>query len=233
MKNNVRLTPLVRIASILAMLIVGWMGYAYWQVRELDPEGGCKELKYLSLCWSAWEPAWMGGLPWNFRALPSDQEMIERFIKHRSDFENLKNMTVQKYYYGNLSGQGNEGIGVWRSESFAYYPRTPEEQQKHISRTWADLFRVADTRYVKDATADDLALLLRSKSYVYFRSPPQIKDGYVYSPPDEDGKPIYRVKVLPSLDGPPWPSNWKRRECLLRPIEPQWFLALCRDRVGG
>jgi hypothetical protein len=205
------------------------LGYAYWQIRELDPEGGCKEMKYWSLCWNAWEDSWMSGLPWRFRALPTDQEMIDRFRKHHGDFEAMKDKAV-KTSQGDIWREWEDTSGVYRSEPFASYPRTPEEKARHTSRTWAYSFRVEDTRYVKDASIQDLAMLMRTKGYVYFRSPPQIEDGYLRGLP---GQPKYLFRVLPSLDGPPWPSDWKSGDCWLRQIEPQWFLALCRDRVGG
>lgn len=224
-----RLMRRSKLVLILVLLLSGWLGYAYWQIRELDPEGGCKEIKYWSLCWNAWEDSWMSPLPWGFRVLPTDQEMTDRFREYRSDFEAMKDKAI-KTRDGDIWREWEDKIGVLGSESFARYPLTPEEKSKYTSRTWAYLFPVSETRYIKDATSQDLAMLLRTKGYIYFRSPPQVEGGHLLGLP---GHPKYPVRMLPSLDGPPWPSDWKSGYCWLRQIEPQWFLALCRDRVGG
>lgn len=227
-----KLTRWSRLLLILGLLLVSWLSYAYWQIRNLDPEGGCKDSKYLSMCMGAWEAAWMSGLSWHFRTLPTDQEMVERFRAHRSDFEMMKNKAV-KTYEGDIWREWEGKIGVLGSESLVSYPQTPEEKAKHISRTWAYLFPIAETRYVKNATSEDLAMLMRTKGYVYFHSPPRVNGEYLFGLPDAGGKPAWRAHLLSSLNGPPWPSDWKSGNCWLRQIEPQWFLALCRDRVGG
>jgi hypothetical protein len=221
-----------KLALMSALLLVGWMGYAYWQIRNLDPEGSCKELKYFSLCSGAWMDAWGVGLPWYFKTLPTDEEMIERFRTHRGDFEAMKNKAVS-FVGGEVYREWEKETGVYGTERFAHYPPTPEDDAKNSVRDWGYFFRVADSRYVKDATSEDMAMLMRTKGYVYFRSPPIVDGEYVMGFPDAAGKPLWRWRLLPSLNGPPWPSDWKTGHCWLRQIESQWFLALCRDQVGG
>jgi len=64
------------------------------------------------------------------------------------------------------------------------------------------------------------------KQYVYFPAAPTIKNGRLLrAAPLTEKIPGYRV--LDSLDMPP--SDWQRTECLLRAIEQQWFLRLCRS----
>lgn len=227
-----RLTIRSRLVLIFGLLLAGWLGYAYWQIRQFDPEGGCKELKYFSLCSDAWVSAWMVGLPWHFQMLPTDEEMIARFKTHCGDFEAMKSKAVS-IVGGDVYREWENETGVYGTDSLAYYPMTPEEKATNTARDWGYFFRVADTRYVKDAISDDMAMLLRTKGYVYFRSPPLLDGEYVMGFPNASGRPLWRWRLLPSLDGPPWPPDWKSGECLLRKIEPQWFLSLCRDRVGG
>lgn len=219
-----------KLALISALLLVGWMGYAYWQIRNLDPEDGCKELKYFSLCSGAWIEAWEVGLPWYFRTLPTDEEMINRFRTHRSDFEAMKNKAMGNSA-GFLGREWEDKTGVQGAERFALYPQT-SKKAKLISDLWAVEFGVEETRYVKDATSDDMAMLRRTKGYVYFRTSPQVEGEYLLDFPHE-GYPQRRWRLLPSLNGPPWPSDWKSGHCWMRQIEPQWFLSLCRDQVGG
>lgn len=220
-----------KLSLVFGLLLVGWLGYAYWQIRNLDPEGGCKELKYFSLCSGAWIDAWVVGLPWHFQTLPTDEEMIERFRTHRNDFEAMKNRAVQ-FVGGLVDRQWEKETGVYGGERFAVYPMTLEDKEKNILRDWGYEFRVADTRYVKDATSDDMAMLLRTKGYVYFLSPPQMEGEYILGFSHE-GYPKLRWKLLSSLNGPPWPTDWQSGRCWMRQIEPQWFLSLCRDQVGG
>lgn len=221
-----------RLALILGLLLLaGWLGYAYWQISNLDPEGGCKELKYWSFCARAWERTW-GGLGWHFQSLPTDQEMIDRFKTYRSDFEEMAEEITRASYIGIviLDRKWADKLDLSVAESIVSYPQTQDDKTRNILRSWAYLLRVADTRYVRGATHRDLDMLLRTKGYVYFRSPPQIEGGYLVPLPNH-WKLV--TPVLPSLDGPPWPSDWKSGNCWLRQIEPQWFLALCRDMVGG
>ncbi|MDP1871282.1 MAG: hypothetical protein Q8K61_06615 [Gallionella sp.] len=214
-----------------ALLLVGWMGYAYWQIRNLDPEGGCKEVKYFSLCSGAWIDAWVVGLPWHFQTLPSDEEMIGRFKMHRSDFEAMKNRAV-KFDGGLVDRQWEKETGVYGGESVLLYPETPEEKVKHSAREWGYEFWVASTRYVTDSTTDDMTKLLWSKGYIYFKTPPQVEGEYLLDFPHE-GYPQRRWRLSPSLNGPPWPSDLKSGHCWMRQIESQWFLSLCRDQFNG
>lgn len=232
MKNNTNMLIKYRLVVMTCLLLAGWMGYAYWQTRNLDPEGGCKDTQYFSLCFNAWSMTWFGFGAWDFKRLPTDEEMIERFKVHRLDFETMKNKLLENF--GGFIMDEKSETGVYWGDRFASYPLTQDEKIKHISRDWGYEFRVADTRYVKDATSQDLSMLLRTKGYVYFRSPPQVENGYVQGFPYREGETARpRWRLLPSLNGPPWPEDWKSEHCWLRQIEPQWFLSLCRDQVGG
>lgn len=220
-----------RLPVVAGLLFAVWSGYAYWQIRSLDPEGGCKELKYFSLCSGAWVSTWFSPLSWHFQTLPSDEEMIERFRAHRGDFEAMKNKAV-KFVGGLVDRQWEKETGVYGGERFAVYPMISKDGEKNILQDWGYEFRVADTRYVKDATSDDMAMLLRTKGYIYFRTPPQVDGEYLLGFSRGD-YPKLKWRLLPNLNGPPWPSDWETGHCWMRQIEPQWFLSLCRDQVGG
>lgn len=86
------------------------------------------------------------------------------------------------------------------------------------------------------------------KEYVFFPEVPRIKDGVLLGPlsivtgkfpgaellgyqfHEKEGVATtqYRIRVLPSLNR--LPSHWKGFECVLRQIEPQWFLQMCNGR---
>lgn len=224
-----------KLAIAASLLLIGWMGYAYWKTIHLDPEGGCKESQYFSLCFNAWTMTWTDG-EWAFQTLPTDEEMIERFKKNRDDFDAMKLNVLSKPYVI-LEEKWEGKSGIYTADRFAFYAETPENKLKQVLHEdeWAYQFWFdnASTRYVKDATSQDLAMLLRSKGYVYFRSPPHVEGGYVNGFIQKEGYPRIRWRLLPSLNGPPWPEDWKLEKCWLRQIEPQWFLSLCRDQVGG
>lgn len=86
----------------------------------------------------------------------------------------------------------------------------------------ADLTQVmqielADTRY---------KMFVARKIYIHFPQPPMIQNNriMVYGHRYETLVPAERI--LSSLDNPP--SDWKPGECLLRPIDTQWFMATCQ-----
>ncbi|MFZ5774959.1 MAG: hypothetical protein ACOY3Z_05700 [Thermodesulfobacteriota bacterium] len=68
------------------------------------------------------------------------------------------------------------------------------------------------------------------KGYYYFPQPPRIENGHIveagYSLIDHAyTRPGQRV--LESLDD--FPPDWKRGECVLKPIDGRWFITLCRS----
>lgn len=67
------------------------------------------------------------------------------------------------------------------------------------------------------------------KPYYYFPQPPQIENGHIveasYSMRDQAyTRPGQRVRE--SLDE--FPPAWKRGECVLKPIDEHWLIAICR-----
>lgn len=73
----------------------------------------------------------------------------------------------------------------------------------------------------------------RLKGYLYFPLPePRIEQGKLLGAMQFADGQRRPWRVLEQLDGD-WPEDWASGECLLRRIEPQWFLILCKDHVGG
>jgi hypothetical protein len=199
---------------IVAVLLLG-LAYTYWQVRQVDPEGGCTELQYLSLCLEAW----LDNDATEFKRLPSDRELMERFRTYHADFDVLARRAERLQGSESMTGWRDK-LGITDAEVFADDP-------------WAFLFSVAWSKYVRGVNPKDWPLVNHLKGYIYFASPLRVDGPFLLGPPGKDGTPKYRERLLETLDGPPWPSEWRPRECVLRRIEPQWFLAICKDRVGG
>lgn len=67
------------------------------------------------------------------------------------------------------------------------------------------------------------------KSYYFFPQVPRIEHGHILVPHESPRYPGYRLgqRVFDSLDG--YPPNWKQGECVLKPIDSQWFIAMCRS----
>ena len=68
------------------------------------------------------------------------------------------------------------------------------------------------------------------KGYYYFPQPPRIENGHIveagYSLIDH-AYTRSGQRVLKSLDG--FPPDWKRGECVLKPIDDRWFITMCRS----
>lgn len=67
------------------------------------------------------------------------------------------------------------------------------------------------------------------KSYYFFPQAPRIENGHVLVPDSSSHLPGFRSgqRVFDSLDG--YPPKWEQGECVLRPIDAQWFIAMCRS----
>lgn len=67
------------------------------------------------------------------------------------------------------------------------------------------------------------------KRYVNFPQPPRVEDSWLLEPTyDMQDRPTTRkaYRVFDSLDG--YPPAWERGECVLKRIDAQWFIAMCR-----
>ena len=213
---------------VIVSIIFVLLGYPYLQIRNLDPEGGCKELKYLPLCAQArWDELFGGVFPWHFETLPADQEMIDNFEKHQDEFESImKNDSRNRW----IEKTKADHLGLFEYINYFSFVPKAEETKQQMMLFWAYELEAASTRYVKGARGTDMSMLLRTKGYVYFTTPPLIKNGVLFHP---DHSPSRQFKLVNNLDGPPWPLDWQSGRCWLRQLNERWFLSLCRDQIGG
>lgn len=69
-----------------------------------------------------------------------------------------------------------------------------------------------------------------SKEYWHYPQPPRIGDGSILTPGyGWNDEPTVRKsrRVLDSLDD--YPPDWQPGECVLRRIDPHWFIAMCKS----
>jgi hypothetical protein len=216
------------LARVLILFLVAGLASIYWQIRNIDPEGACKDFGNFSMCWDAWVEYDHSGL---FKKLPTDQELIGRFHSYRGDFDKISNMAMPEVVPHEL----RKRTGVWVSSSLGYWPSTmysdtPKSDKDH--QGFARSFSVDETMYIAGA-GKDWPNVNRVKGYAYFPLPtPRIENGHVIGLIGQDGRKLSSWRVLDQLDGD-WPADWAHYECLLRRIEPQWFLFLCKDHIGG
>lgn len=218
--------------ATLALLLVIAFASVYWNVRSIDPEGACKDLRNFSLCADAWFNHNYDGA---FHKLPTDQEMIDNFKEYRTDFEGILNKLQRGYVSLDILSTESIRSGIYAS--YRLMPWTPNVyssphfEDPASNREWSWQFHVDSTLYIEGAE-EHWPWVNRLKGYAYFPLPvPQIAQGRLIGPVLKNGQP-FSWRVLDQLDGN-WPADWAHDECLLRRIEAQWFLFLCKDHVGG
>jgi hypothetical protein len=224
------------IAKLIVLFVLAGLLSIYWQIRNVDPEGACKGLGNFSMCWDAWMEYDHDGL---FKKLPTDQKMIDNFKKYRNDFDAIKDKVIsqQNYYMSFVNSDFRKQTGVWWVGAFGYWPSTTYlySLKPEIKGRYQELalsFIAESTMYISGAEKN-WPHINRQKGYAYFPVPaPQIENGHVNVLTDINGHKTNSWRVLNQLDSN-WPTDWASYECLLRPIEPQWFLFICKDHIGG
>jgi len=170
--------------------------------------------------------------------IPGDQEMIDHFRANRQGFVRL--VEDYKFNGGAIPGTGTKGpevaqqldeLGLERMariyELWLPNPYSPETGKRAAAPGGSRRF---EFHAINFGYGESLEVRgpggIYWKQYVYFPAVPTIKQGRLLrAAPMTEKVPGYRV--LDSLDTPP--VDWKRAECLLRAIAPQWFLRLCRS----
>jgi hypothetical protein len=164
--------------------------------------------------------------------------MIERFNQYRQDLDAIKERAMSRGSYSsdriNLEWVARHGVHdvysmmPWPSSIYS----TSHFVDPASKREWAYEFHVDSTLYIAGA-GKEWPRVNRLKGYLYFPLPePRIEQRRLLGPIHFTSGQRRSWRVLPQLDQD-WPEDWASGECLLRRIEPQWFLFLCKDHVGG
>lgn len=229
-----RIGKKIQFAFLLVLLFPATC--TYLEYRNVDPEGACKGYKNIGICMLALYEAHY------FSPLPSDDEMIEHFERNRQEFENMakyetfseRDNTVAKRCWKYGWAKPN----IRKYEKFCRMPQDIySTQEKGISSCfsgdrgeWAYALEMERTIYILDA---DYSWPHNSheKGYVYFPIAPKIENGRVIGPKMKDG-PRMTWRLFDTLDNT-WPTDMERNEYILKQIEPQWFLYISKDHIGG
>lgn len=238
-----RLGEKIRFAFLMLLLFP--VTCTYLEYRNVDPEGACKGYKNFDLCSDAWF------YQEHFSLLPTDDEMIEHFRKNRQKFESMKDdalvargrkseeMWVARYKAivptgtvytfwppGNYFAQ--EKYDPTRCWIFHSYPPSFEISGHHPT---AFAFEVKSSMYINGVAYKDWPFVSHEKGYVYFLTPPVVGKNLVIVQKMETGSKC-TWRLLDQLDGK-WTEDLKMNEFVLRQIEPQWFLYISKDHIGG
>jgi hypothetical protein len=178
-----------------------------------------------------------------FRSLPSDEEMIENFNKHRADFERLVHI-----YREDLSVASEVGHLIPTPEIEAVMDRINVVEVYDDGSVWLPpdpYAKEAESRadlWIKAASKDPAARTLSGvrlayahgrvirpkylvsawKDYYYVPFVPTIQNRELRIPGGGSDGP---ARVLPTLDT--YPPHFKPLECVYRQISPQWFIRMC------
>ncbi len=166
------------------------------------------------------------------RSLPTDEEMIEHFRRHRGDFELLAAI-FQQFNPADGEARGRieklrNRLNITRILAFR-----PHERYRYLGSNGKFETRVEGERVAPDPEARSF----RALRFRYAHAPVKTSDGfdlhkgYYYTPfvpkvrhgrldtPDSSGW------VFPSLNR--LPSELLPTTCVSRQFEPQWFVVIC------
>ena len=181
--------------------------------------------------------------------LPNDEELITHFQTNRADIEALVKS------YRNYEGVGGapwersldtqalkRKAGVERVVHVGalwlpspYLPETAEQIDRTIrSGSGCCFFRrygslqieIDVNRYFRRALRYPGDYLIW-KTLIFYPEAPLIENGWLVGPAHTDEKNELHHRVLPSLNS--YPPNWKKGECVVRKLEAQWFVIMCRS----
>lgn len=180
--------------------------------------------------------------------LPGDEEMITHFQAHQADFEEV----VRRYRAFDAGTDGSPGGWAAQEGTPALLKRAG--LRKHIFYStpawWPDPYSLTTAVALEKARGKGSmkisraygAVVLRPspkkrframnlryvtvwKDFMFFPEVPRIENGELLWPINTRGNYAKRRRVLPSLND--FPGEWKDYECVLRKIEPQWFIRMC------
>ena len=186
--------------------------------------------------------------------LPSDDKMIAHFYAHRDELEEvvrryrslevpremsitttwLKEEGAQELLHKAGIDRIAAGVPLWLPN-----PYTLETGKKRIAmsqdtrRTYSIfnkygslLIKMSPRRQYRSVNWPRAVVVW--KEYFHVPENPRIEDGWLLGQFDEKGAPNLRRRVVSSTNH--FPLVWGSFGCVLRPIEPHWFLRLCSGR---
>ena len=177
-----------------------------------------------------------------YSGLPSDEEMVEHFYEHRSEFEEL----VERYrsfepdetrIYDNWRFQGDTPELMRRAKivritrTISLWPPFPEPYSKSAEDKLHEVYLIEPYFFNRNGILD--ISLLPEKRYrrhgfyypliwkriVFFPGVPRIEGNNLILPLDKYSRPIKKSLNSLSFDGVD--------KCIYREIEGQWFLKIC------
>lgn len=201
-------------AIVSAILVVGFM--ALFGCREINP-------------------------------LPSDEEMIKHFYAHKSDIEEVVRRyrqypePIERHHLWSSVPETKvlmkrSGVKYVKDMAWLFLPdpyssTTALQMKSMLQKPGFEIFirhgilkvTLDDPRYF--STSNKYGILI--KDFYFFPEVPKIEKGWLLVP-DATGVPEKFALVVSSLNQPP--KDFKM--CLLRPMEPKWFIRLCRSGAG-
>lgn len=182
--------------------------------------------------------------------LASDEEMIAHFNAHRADIEALvrsyrewEPTPGEKVIWSHKPETERllERVGVWTVGNIApvWFPDPYSiEGAAHFEallregtpegyfRRWGTIdVRLRGTQYARSSIVRYPKGAGLFKRFVYYPVVPRIANGVLLYP-FPYGKEGQGDRLIASLNA--FPPDWKVGECVLRQLEPQWFIQMCR-----
>jgi hypothetical protein len=183
--------------------------------------------------------------------LASDEEMIAHFRAHRADLETL----VQSYREWEPTPGENvlwnhkpeimrlmERSGVWAvgdigplwfddpysidaAKRFRAHQQANREPAKTMRKMGTIDVRLLGKQYARGSFFRYRKGAGLFKRFVYYPVVPRVENSLLLHP-FYFGKEVETDRVFDSLNS--FPPDWKVGECVLRQLEPQWFIQMCR-----
>jgi hypothetical protein len=241
------LNILIFFSPLIALCTLPWL--AAWLARRCGRRGG-------PYGWAVFYVLLgVGAFCWFSTGLPSDEEMIAHFQAHRDEFEEVvrryrnyptvRNVdrSIRWMKEGDTEALMNRAGIKYVSEGIPWLPNPYTlETAKKLNARHQDpeyvpfsmfhkygelLIKPAQQRYY---IGSRLHRAVVWKDYYHFPELPRIEDGWLLGPLNTRGRYVYRRRVVSSANW--FPLAWWNGSvgCVLRPIEPHWFLRLCTGR---
>jgi len=185
-----------------------------------------------------------------FRPLPSDQEMIDFFYQHRSDFEyvvqEFRQFSPKQHKYGGIS-KWDDGEAVKNAKQRAaiqdvatghhmWVPDPYNRSQIEMVRNkvmisgegWYGLHPYVSLIISPIGSKFTFRSLLVGeyyKAYYHIPQPIRIREGLLIPPEGGAGREL----ISKSTDISPWIG--KQGRCYVRAVTDHWYLAVCKSYV--